>query len=148
MQFEIVMEPDDDGFVAFECPFCESTFGLNSDEYNDGRELYTELYCPYCGLNDDINNFYTKDVVKQAEEIALNYMNEEINKMFKKISQSKKSKFVKMTYKPLKNKKITPIKKKESAESIFECSNCNNHVKVENCISKEKIFCSYCGVDI
>lgn len=78
VQFEIMIEGDSEGYVTFECPFCESEFKLRADEFQDENNTFTELYCPYCGLTDKVNTFYTKDVVAQVEALATNYMYEQI----------------------------------------------------------------------
>lgn len=149
LNFEIKMETDDDGYATFECPFCESTFGLSALEVNDEKNsIYNEMYCPYCGLSDEINHFYPKEVIEQVKNMAINYMNDEINKMFSKMIKSTNNKYIKMTYKPLKNRKIENIKTQEGTENTFECHNCKNHIKVEYCVGKAKVFCTYCGLDI
>lgn len=146
LKFEI--EADDDGYISFECPFCESIFSLSAGEFQSEDNIFNELYCPYCGLVDEPNNFYTKEVIEQAQNLAINYIYDEINKAFAKMSKNINGKYVKMTYKPLKNKKISKLKTEESNDVIFECKNCNNHIKVNYCIGESKIYCSYCGVDI
>lgn len=147
-EIEFMIETDDDGYISFECPFCDSIFNLNAKEIQCDDNVINELYCPYCGLVDNPDKFYTKEVIEQIQNIMINRMYEEINKSFGKMAKNIKSKNVKMTYKPLKNKKINELKTKESNDVIFECQNCNNHVKVNYCIGESKIYCSYCGVDI
>lgn len=148
IELKFKVEADSDGYISFECPFCESIFGLNAGEYQSDEEVFNEIYCPYCGLVDNSNQFYTKEVIEQAKDIAMNYMYDEINKAFGKMAKSLNSKYIKMTYKPLKNKNIKSLKTKESTEEIFECKNCKHHVKVDSFIGESNIYCSYCGVDI
>ncbi|MDD4376177.1 MAG: hypothetical protein PHR25_05280 [Clostridia bacterium] len=149
ISFKVQIEPDSDGYVSFECPFCGSDFRLKGDEFQCDDPLYTEMYCPYCGLSDSPSKFYTKEVMEQINAIAMNYMNEELKKAFSKMSrQINKSKFLKMTYKPMKNLNVKDLKTEDSVEEIFECKSCNNHVKVLSCAGNSKVFCSYCGNDI
>ena len=67
---------------------------------------FEELFCPYCGLAKEKNEFLSAEVIEQAQAIAYNYMVEELNKTFKKMQRSlNRSKGlikIKMDYKPLK----------------------------------------------
>lgn len=149
MNIEFSIESDSEGYIAFECPFCELQFRLLASEKQNSECEVLELFCPYCGLASDSNNFYTKEVVKQVEAIALNYMYDEINKTFGKMAKRiNKSKFIKMEWKPLKKKSIGELISYDSSEEEFECKVCGKHQKVLYCSGKSKIFCSYCGVDI
>lgn len=145
VELKFNIQSDDDGYVSYECPFCGSTFSLNAAEVQSDDLVYTEWYCPYCGLNDKCNNFYTEEVIEQAKAIAMNYMIEEMNKVFKKINNNK---YVKVTYKPLKNKAIKELKTMEGTEEIFECKSCSNHVKVDYYMGRTKVYCAFCGIDI
>ena len=147
--FEIKIQGDCEGYVTFECPFCESEFKLRADEFQDDENTFTELYCPYCGLTDKINTFYTKDVIDQAEAIATNYMFEEINKAFGKMAKNlNRIKYIKMEWRPLRKVGLKELKDKDTVEEIFECPVCAYHEKVFYCSGVSKIYCSYCGVDI
>lgn len=88
IEFKFQIEADDDGYISYECPFCKSTFSLNASEVQKDDPVYTEMYCTYCGLNDVPTNFYTKEVIEQTQNIAMNYMIDEINKAFKKITKN------------------------------------------------------------
>ncbi len=94
LKFEV--KADDDGYVSYECPFCKSIFfSLKASEVQSDDPIYNENVLPlYCGLNDKPSNFYTKEVIEQAQAIAMNYMIDELNKSFKKISRNN-NKFVK-----------------------------------------------------
>lgn len=143
------IDSDKEGFLTFECPFCESEFKLRADEIQNDKEPILKLYCPYCGLNHDKDHFYTKEVVEHVKNLAMNYMIEELNKTFSKLSKDlNKNKFIKMTHKPLKKVNVKDVTENETSEEIFKCKLCNNHMKVLYCIGISKIFCSYCGVDI
>lgn len=149
ISFEIKIIGDSEGYVTFECPFCESEFKLCADEFQSDDKSFTELYCPYCGLVDCVNSFYTKDVVEQIKAIVSNYTIEQLNKTFGKMARNiNNNKFIKMKWKPLKKVTTKELKDKDTVEEIFECPVCSNHEKVLYCSGVSKIFCSYCGVDI
>ncbi|MDK2829894.1 MAG: hypothetical protein PWP67_2723 [Clostridium butyricum] len=149
VQFEIKIQGDSEGYITFECPFCGSEFKLKADEFQSEDNSFTELYCPYCGLVNEINTFYSKEVMEQARIIAENYMADKINEMFGKFERSvRNNKFVKVEYKKLKKVNTKELKDKDTVEEVMECSICKNHEKVLYCSGVSKVFCSYCGVDI
>ena len=146
---EIRIDGDSEGDVTFECPFCESEFKLNAGEFQDEDNVFTELYCPYCGLADVINKFYSREVIEQAEAIAYNYMIQEVNKMFKGFRDScRGNNFIKVEFKELKKVRLKELKDKDTVEEKFSCPTCGNNVKVLYCAGVSKVYCAYCGVDI
>lgn len=151
LTLSFTIQGDIDGYITFECPFCGSEFKLRADEFQSDEEPpWGELYCPYCGLSKETNNFYTSEVMEKAKAIATNYMIESLNKTFKTMRHSVNSSngIIKMSYRPLKKVCVKELEDKDTVESIFECSCCNRHIKVLYCAGASKIFCSYCGVDL
>lgn len=149
VNFEIKIEGDSEGYITFDCPFCESEFKLNADELQNEDNVFSELFCPYCGLTDEINSFYSREVIEQAEDIAYNYMIDQVNKMFNDFKKSVRgSKVIKVSFKKLKKVTLKELKDRDTVEEIFSCSECQNHVRVLYCAGVSKIFCAYCGVDI
>lgn len=147
--FEMSIEGDSEGYVTFECPFCESEFKLNAGEFQGEDNVFSELFCPYCGLVDKVNTFYSKEVIEQAEAIAYNYMMEQVNKVFNDLKKSaKRNKFIKVDFKELKKVNLKELKDKDTTEEIFSCPMCENHIRVLYCAGVSKVFCAYCGVDI
>ena len=146
---EFIIEGDSEGYVTFECPFCESEFKLQAGEFQNEDRPLIELYCPYCGLIDDIKRFYSKEVVEHIESLALNHLYGEINKTFGKMArQLNRSKIIKMDFKPLKSVNIKELRDKDTVEEIFQCKSCEQHTKVLYCSGVSKVFCPYCGVDL
>lgn len=145
----IKIEGDIEGYVPFECPYCNLEFKLNASEFQNEEYPLIELFCPYCGLVDEPNSFYTKDIIEHMHALAQNYMHEELNKILGKFAKStSKNKFVKVKFKPLKPVYIKELRAYESNEDCFECKMCKNHVKVIYCAGSSKIYCPFCGVDI
>ena len=149
VSFEIRIEGDSEGYIAFECPFCGSDFKLKADEFQNEDNEFSELYCPYCGLINETSTFYTKEVMEQVEVIAQNYIADELNRMFGEIARNtNSSNFIKVKYKKLEKVNIKELKNVDTVEQIMKCPICNNHEKVLYCTGLSKVFCSYCGVDI
>ena len=147
--FEIKIKGDSDGYITFECPFCESKFKLNISEFQDKDNPITELFCPYCGLTDEVSSFYSKEVQKQVEALSYNYVAEQVNKAFEEFENIfKGDKYIKVNSKKLKKVNTKDLKDKDTTEEIISCPICKNHVKALYCVGISKVFCPYCGVDI
>ena len=65
--FTITIQGDSEGYVTFECPYCDSEFKLQAGEYQNDDEPFEELFCPYCGLAKEKNEFLSSDVIEQAQ---------------------------------------------------------------------------------
>lgn len=145
------IQGDSEGYVMFECPFCGSEFKLQADEYQNDDTPHEELFCPYCGITSVPSSFYSNEVIEKAKALATNYMIEQLNMNFKKMSNSinRSGKgIVKMTYKPMKKVNVKELIGKDTSEVEFNCTCCKLHTKVLYCAGASKIFCPYCGVDI
>lgn len=144
------IQGDSEGYVTFTCPYCHSDFKLQAGEFQNDEEPFNELFCPYCGLSKEISDFYSKDVIEKARELATNYMIEELNKSFGKLKRSvnRRNSIIKIEYKPLKKVNVRELKENDSQEVEFKCDMCHHHTKVLYGVGKAKIFCPYCGVDI
>ncbi len=77
--FTITIQGDSEGYVTFECPFCNSEFKLQAAEYQNNDDPFEELFCPYCGLTKEKKEFLSSDVIEQARTIAYNHMVDELN---------------------------------------------------------------------
>lgn len=56
--FTITIQGDSEGYVTFECPYCDSEFKLQAGEYQNDDEPFEELFCPYCGLAKEKNEIH------------------------------------------------------------------------------------------
>ena len=147
MSFEI--PSDSEGYVTFECPFCEAEFKLLADEVQNDEPSYDDLFCPYCGLTDKANHFHSKEVIEHARALAENYMIEQLNQAFGKMAKNiNRSKNMKMDFKPLKKGNVKELKERDTTEEVFQCRVCGQHEKVIFCAGYSKVFCAYCGVDL
>ena len=63
---------DSEGYVAFECPFCEIEFKLLGADFQKEEYTYEDLFCPYCGLADKRDAFYTKEQAVHVRELCQN----------------------------------------------------------------------------
>ncbi|HCC06812.1 MAG TPA: hypothetical protein DEP72_01415 [Clostridiales bacterium] len=149
VEFKVQIQGDSEGFILYECPFCKSEFKLSAEEVQSDKNNLNDMFCPYCGLTRDKDSFYTEEMVKHIKALMENYISEQFNKSFGKMTRDiNKSKALKMDYKPLKKVHVQELTTKDSVEQQFTCKICDNHVKVLYCSGASKIFCPYCGVDI
>jgi len=150
LNITFTIQGDNEGYVTFECPYCNSEFKLQAGEFQSDDEPFVELYCPYCGLSKDIPSFYSREVIEKAEALATNYMIEELNKSFSKMQRSvnRSGSLIKMTVRPLKKVTVKELVEKDTTETEFQCSICDRHLKVLYSAGAAKIFCPYCGVDL
>ena len=88
MEMTVIIQGDSEGYVTFECPFCGSEFKLQAGEYQDEEFPFEELFCPYCGLTRNKNDFLSREVIEQAQAMAYNYAIEELNKALGKMAKS------------------------------------------------------------
>ena len=150
MEMTVIIQGDSEGYVTFECPFCGSEFKLQAGEYQDEEFPFEELFCPYCGLTRNKNDFLSREVIEQAQAMAYNYAIEELNKALGKMAKSinRSNDIIKMKYRPLKKVTTKELRDKDTSEVEFSCICCNRHVKALYCAGSSKIFGPYCGVDI
>ena len=146
---EIKFDGDSEGYITNECPFCESQFKLKIDEMQHDDYNVDELFCPYCGLKDERNHFFTKEQVKHIEKIAENQAVEMINREFSKMTKSfNNNGVIKMDFKPLQKENVPALAETDGQEQEFICGNCQRHSRILYNAGASKAFCAYCGVDL
>jgi DNA-directed RNA polymerase subunit RPC12/RpoP len=142
--FELSIPVDDEGYVTFECPYCGIRFKLEAEEFEASSIL--DLYCPACGLVNEINSFYTSEVIVKAEEIAMNYAIDMINKMFKDLERgSRNNKFIKFKSNRIKKEYGTELYENVDELEITGLNCCSKTVKVRLLDRYIGIYCPYCG---
>lgn len=145
------IQGDNEGFATLECPFCGSEFKVMAGEFQSNDNPVCDLFCPYCGLITDKNQFYTRETMEHVKALATNYMIDELNKSFgkmvRRVNNGGKN-IIKMTFKPLKKVNVKELKDKDTTEEIFVCLCCEKHVKVLYFAGVSKVYCTYCGVDM
>jgi uncharacterized Zn-finger protein len=143
--FEISIPADEDGYVKFQCPYCNQKFKLNASEIEESDVV--DLYCPVCGLANEVSNFYSDEVMEKAMSIAENEAMNMIFDMFKDFERSTRSNKnfnVKAGKKP-----DVPIKEiYENIDELIEVklNCCDKHIKVSELDRLLGVYCSYCGV--
>ena len=68
----------EDGFIEMECDYCKNRFMLHYQVYESEDNI--NFFCPICGLPNRTNTFFVPEVLEKAQQIALNYMYDEINR--------------------------------------------------------------------
>ena len=144
LSLEMSIPLDEDYFIEMECDFCKNRFMLHQEVYESENNI--NFFCPVCGLPNKTNTFFVPEVLEKAQQIAMNYMLEEIDKTLgKSIKQINKSGFVKMSMK--KPKKEVEKELYTPSISYTRCVKkcCNIDVKVKNIDKETGTYCPICG---
>lgn len=105
VSFEISIPLDKDGFIEMECDYCKNRFMLHKEVYESEENI--NFFCPICGLPNRINTFFVPEVLEKAQQIAMNYMPDEIDRTLgKSIKQINKNGFIKMSMEKPKKESI------------------------------------------
>lgn len=141
---EVSIPLDKDGFIEMECDFCKNRFMLHQDIYESEDNI--NFFCPICGLPNKINTFFVPEVLEIAQQMAMNYMLEELDKTLgKSLKQINKSGLIKMSMKKPKKEVekelYTPTV--EYVKCMKKC--CNIEVKVRDLDKETGTYCPICG---
>ena len=145
----ITLRSDEKGYFDRECPNedCLYTFKVLMSDWEE-KVSNDEVHCPLCGHVARADQWWTQDQLDKIHEIAaswaINYIQEELDKSFKKLARStRNNKFVRITYKP--GKKVTfinnPIGQSKEWETEIYCEKCGMHYSVIG----SAYFCPCCG---
>lgn len=145
----ITLHSDEKGYLDRECPNeeCLYTFKVLMKDWEE-KVLDDEAHCPLCGRVDIKDNWWTEDQKYKMKEIAtswaMSYIQDELNKSFKKLERStRRNKYFRITYKP--GLKVTfinnPIGQRENWETEICCEKCGAHYSVIGAA----YFCPCCG---
>lgn len=132
---------DEDNCVSFNCPHCNERFKLEMNEFEEFEGDI--IYCPSCGLNDEINAFSSDDLREAAEIEAMNLLKDQINGLFKGLSK-RSSKNVRIKTKPLKKDSSPTLYEKDDLE-LFKTNCCDRVIKMNPISYSIKPYCPYCG---
>lgn len=144
LSLEISIPLDQDGFIEMECDYCKNRFMLHRDVYESEDNI--NFFCPICGLPNRINTFFVPEVLEKAQQMALNYMLEELDKTLgKSIKQINKSGFIKMSMKNPKKEveKELYTPSVDYVKCIKKC--CNIDLKIKNVDKETGTYCPICG---
>lgn len=141
---EISVPLDKDCFIEMECDFCKNRFMLHQDVYESEDNI--NFFCPICGLPNKINTFIVPEVLEKAQQMAMNYMFEELERTLgKSIKQNNKSGFIKMSMKSPKKE----VEKELYTPSVdyIKCAKrcCNIDIKVMGIDKETGTYCPVCG---
>jgi uncharacterized Zn-finger protein len=144
MDFKIDIPTDSEGFYSLQCPHCKERFKASSGDINAEDTL--ELFCPACGLAGASSSFVPKDIIENAQTLALNYMHQEIYKTFKKTSR--KFKGVGMTFSVKRPKEeITKLLTEDEDLEQVGLLCCDKIIKVNIDQKVANVYCPFCGVN-
>ena len=144
--FEISIPLDEDGFIEMECDYCKTRFMLHKDVYENEDNLF--FFCPICGIPNKTNTFFVPEVLEKAQQMAANYMIDELDKMLSKsMKQINRSGFIKMSVK--KTERVQERELYTPLDSYVKCRKvcCGIDVKVKNIDKETGTYCPICGCE-
>lgn len=135
------LQADEEGMVTLQCSRCNSRFKMEASYLND--ELgKNEIWCPSCGISNELKTFWPEEAVEEAKKIAINAAEQMIADAFKGLN----SKYIKV--KPAKipaiDKEIT-LKNKDYNMKMVKVSCCNKKMGLESADELAGFYCAYCG---
>lgn len=148
----VTFTSDEKGYFDRECPNenCLYTFKINMDDWKE-KVSDDAVHCPLCGHIDTSDKWWTQEQLSAMHDLATNwahsYIQDELNKSFKKLANSNRgNKFIKITYKP--GRKITftnnPIGQSPEWEQEIQCPHCQTRYSVIG----SAFFCPCCGSNV
>ena len=149
VQIPITIVPDAKGYFDRECPNpdCRYTFKIKLADWKE-KVSDKEVHCPMCGHVTSSDKWWTQEQIavqkKIAQEWAVNYAKQMLNKTFKKLAASSShNKYVKITYKPFRTISFrnNPIGQREEWENEITCEQCRTQYSVIG----SAYFCPCCG---
>ena len=142
MEIKIELPTDEDGYLEYECPHCQNIFSLKASSFT-GSGNETTLYCPYCGLNSDIKNFYTKECVEYLKSYAKQLVAAELQKSFKKIERDSKNSLIRFERENIEPNEVSNLTLHPGINNLQECKYCSNSYKIKDGYTIS--YCPYCG---
>jgi len=142
--FSINIPTDSDGFFKLKCPHCHNVFKLHGEELQNSE--VTNLYCPICGLAEEISAFYSSEIIDKALVIAQNYAEEMIYNMFKGFERkSRSTKGIQFKAGKRTQNYEPELYEHDNHLIISEKKCCDSLVKVTELDKWLVPYCSYCG---
>lgn len=154
--FAVALPTDEDGMVGRECPDknCQPRyFKIDENipepvkEISSNKDTSKNLFCPYCGLENDIQNFNTKAQIdwiisifkRDVHRMVNNTLSKAINAA-KKPTSSKGLFSIKLSYKSGHLPSVRHYAEKK-LKNIIECDNCGFRYAVYGI----SYFCPICS---
>lgn len=142
--YHVRVRSDSEGCVTFQCPFCDNRFKLSAQDAH--KEDLIFVFCPYCGLQKNLNDFLSDEVVEHLQTLAANEVKKILNQSLKKLQRSfQGNQFIKVKAgKPLKLETENLLFEREEME-LTECRYCGFSTKVKALLAVAGVYCPYCG---
>ncbi len=142
---EFNIPADADGYVTFQCSFCDNTFKLHVDECQDDDLM--EFFCPYCGLVDEPSEFLNDEIIQLVIDKAENLMIDIMNNFTSDLERSfRGNSMVQVKSSKIDKKGEKEVFEADSEEIITTLSCCGKYLKIPYSAKESGIICPYCGV--
>lgn len=137
---KLTLQADESGMITLQCSRCDTRFEMECSYLNDDYE--GEIFCPCCGISGEMNSFYPKEAIEEAQKIAMAEAEQMIADMFKGFN----SKVLKVqTSKPHKVDTDITIKNRDYNMMNSDVLCCNRKVGLSSLDLTSGFYCPYCG---
>lgn len=137
---EVHIHSDENGMITLCCDRCGAKFKVEADYLN--KEYSGELYCPVCGMANDLQSFYPQKIIEEAKKIAMMEAEEIIASAFKGFN----SKYIKVKQNPIKHvDREISIKDNDYDMQIVTVTCCNKKISLHAIDITAGFYCPYCG---
>lgn len=144
----MAIQSDSDGMVSLQCYRCKARFKMSCKYIVE--ELDGDIFCPICGMPEDMTGFYTDEAREAAAEVIMNNYMDDVTRLFQSAFSGHSSK-----RSGLKIKVRTSSVPRKSSEIVMQ-SRDHTLDKVESPCCKKQIalsptdiiagyYCPYCG---
>jgi hydrogenase maturation factor HypF (carbamoyltransferase family) len=135
------LEADEKGLVSLQCDRCKSRFKMECSYLNDELED-NEICCPICGISEKLNTFLPKEVIEEAQKIAI----AEAERMFVEAFKGVKSKHIKIKTKSVQRVDTDiAIKNKDYDMLQVKVNCCDKTIGLMSSDITAGFYCPYCG---
>ena len=140
IEFSFTLPSDNEGFIEYECPFCEEIFRLNKNFFQ-GEQKNDELFCPLCGMKSNAQNFYTTECVEYMSQMQIYLAESYLDKQLKDVAKKSKGLMKYKNKNHLQEPEIFDLH--HEIETKYHCKKCEESFKTK--MGSNIIYCPYCG---
>lgn len=134
------LQSDENGLVTLQCDRCKSRFKMDCGYLTD--ELDGDVWCPVCGIPEQLDTFWPEEVIEEAKRLAIM----EAEEMIKKSLKGLNSKYFKVKTSPtVKRNRDIIFKNKDYDMQVVTVHCCEKDLAVMSMDISAGFYCPYCG---
>lgn len=142
LELSVSVPLDEDGYLVFQCPHCEDRYKLLPAEFEEDDVI--NVFCPYCGLQAELNESFTPEVVAAIQQIAMNRVSQLFEDAMREVARSSKGTMDVQVQSDEKDAPELIESDKQLHVHVFDC--CGRSAKLRAVDSMSIVYCPYDGV--